>query len=74
MSRLVSISFTVFQRPFRLLDRDCVNKRYLDLFKEILWVSVGQRVVEIWAVKVGGKKISAALPGASKQVRTGQSG
>ena len=28
---------------------------YVDLSKEILWVSVGQRAVELRAVKVGGK-------------------
>ena len=38
----------------RLLDRDWVNKRGLDLSKEVLWVSVGQRAAEQRAVKVGG--------------------
>ena len=53
----------------RLLDKDCVNKRGLDLSKEVLWASVGQREAEIWAVKVGDKKrfcrlaqFGAALP------------
>ena len=41
---------------FRLLNIDCVNKRGLDLFKEILWVSVGQKAALLQAVKVGGKK------------------
>ena len=27
----------------RLLDIDCVNKEGLDLSKEVMWVSVGQR-------------------------------
>ena len=46
-----------------LLDREFVNKGGLDLFKEILWVSVGQRGAERPAVKVEGlKKNSAALP------------
>ena len=27
----------------RVLDKNCVNKGGLDLSKEILWVSVGQR-------------------------------
>ena len=27
----------------RLLNIDCVNKRGLDLSKEVLWASVGQR-------------------------------
>ena len=49
-----------------LLNRDCVNKRYLDLSKKALWVSVGQRVVEVQAVKVGGKKNSADQPNAGK--------
>ena len=31
---------------FRLLERDCVIKRGLNLSKEVLWVSVGQRVAE----------------------------
>ena len=38
----------------RLLNRDYVNKGGLDLSKEILWVSVGQRLAELLAVKVGG--------------------
>ena len=38
----------------RLLDRDCANKRGLDLFKEVLLVSVGKRVANLRAVKVGG--------------------
>ena len=38
----------------RLFDRNCVNKRGLDLFKEVLWVSLGQRGAELRAVKVGG--------------------
>ena len=38
----------------RLLNKDCVNKRDLDLSKEVLWVSVGQRAPELQAVKVGG--------------------
>ena len=45
----------------RLLDRNCVteegvNKRGLDLFKEVLWVFVGQRVAELPSVKVRGNK------------------
>ena len=40
----------------RLLNRNCVNKRGLDLSKEVLWVSVGQREAELWAVKVGGQR------------------
>ena len=40
----------------RVLKRDCVNKGGLDLFKEVLWVSVGQRASDQQAVKVGGQK------------------
>ena len=51
----------------RLLDIDCVNKRGLDLSKEALWVSVGQRATVLRAVKVGGKrKNSANQPCADK--------
>ena len=40
-----------------------VNKGGLDLSKEVLWVSVGQRVAELRAVKVGGlQKNSADQP------------
>ena len=38
----------------RLLNGNCFNKRGLDLSKEVLWVSVGQRAPELQAVKVGG--------------------
>ena len=38
----------------RLLDRDCVNKRGLDLSKEVLLVSVDQRAAVLRAVKVRG--------------------
>ena len=41
----------------RVLNRDCVNKRGLDLSKNVLWVSVGQGAADLQAVKVGGKKI-----------------
>ena len=36
----------------RLLDRNYFNKRDLDLSKDVLWVSVGQRATELQAVKV----------------------
>ena len=39
-----------------LLDRVCVNRQGLDLSKEVLWVSVGQRAAKIQAVKVGDLK------------------
>ena len=40
----------------RLLNINCVNKGGLDLSKEVLWVSVGQRALDLRAVKVGGQK------------------
>ena len=40
----------------RVLNRNCVNKRGLDLSKNVLWVSVGQGAADLRAVKVGGKK------------------
>ena len=53
----------------RLLNRDCVNKRGLDLSKEVLWVSGGQRVAELPAIKVGGlEKNSASRPGAGEAI------
>ena len=54
----------------RLLDKDCVNKRGLDLSKEELWVSVGQRAAVLQAVKVGGqKKILPICPARAIRVR-----
>ena len=49
----------------RLLDTDCVNKRGLNLTKEVLWVSVGQRAAVLEGVKDGGKKNSADRPGSN---------
>ena len=47
----------------RLFDRIWVNKGGLDLSKEVLWVSVGQRAAEVPAIKIGGlKKNSANRP------------
>ena len=54
----------------RLLNRDCVNKRDLGLSKEVLWVSVGQRVAELPAIEVGGlKNILTHSPAKVIQVR-----
>ena len=39
-----------------LLNRNYVNKRGLDLSKEVLWVSVGQLAAKLQAVKVKGLK------------------
>ena len=40
----------------RLLNRDYVNRRGLDLSKEVLWVSVDQRAAELPAAKLEDKK------------------
>ena len=40
----------------RVLNRNCVYKGGLDLSKEVLRVSVGQRSAELQAVKVGGQQ------------------
>ena len=51
----------------RILDRDWVNKEGLDLSKEVLQASVGQKAAVLQAVKVGGqKKNSADQPSAGK--------
>ena len=51
----------------RVLNRNCVNKQGLDLSKNVLWVSVGQKAAKLQAVKVGGlKKDSAKRPCAGK--------
>ena len=47
----------------RLLNRNFVKRKGLELSKEVLWFSVGQRAAELPAVKVGGQKNSAAWPG-----------
>ena len=36
--------------PARLLDRDQVNKRGLDLSKKVLWVSIGLRAADLQVV------------------------
>ena len=38
----------------RVLDKNFVNKRGLDFFKEVLWVSIGQLIAKLQAVKVRG--------------------
>ena len=46
---------------------DCVNRKGLDFSKVVLWESVGQRVAEISAIKVGGlKKDFAHWPSAGE--------
>ena len=51
----------------RILDRDCINRRCLDLSKEVLWVSVCQRAIKLPAVKVGGLTKSSAVQRELKQ-------
>ena len=59
----------------RLLNINCVNKGGLDLSKEVLWASVGQRAAVLQAVKVGGqKKILLISPVRAIPVRTGAIG
>ena len=53
----------------RLLDINFVNKRGLDISKEVLWVSVCRRAAKLPAGKVGGlKKNSATYPVQESQV------
>ena len=55
----------------RLLNRNWVNKGGLDLSKEVLWVSVGQRAADLRAVKVGGQqKILPSGPVRTRFART----
>ena len=52
-----------------LLNRNYVNRRGLDLPKEVLWVSVCQRAAKLPSGKVGGlKKNSAMRAGAGESV------
>ena len=54
------------------MDRIYVNKRGLELSKEVLWVSVGQRTAKIQAVKVGDlKKILPICRTRTKRGRPG---
>ena len=56
----------------RVLNRNCVNKKGLDLSKEVLWVSVGQRAADLRAVKVGGQQ--KILPISCARVKRTQTG
>ena len=59
----------------RVLNRDCVYKRGLDLSKNVLWVSVGQVAADLRVVKAGGqKKVLPIGPVWAKRVRTGPIG
>ena len=51
----------------RILNRNCVNKGGLDLSKNVLWVSVGQRAADLRAVKVGGQQ--KILPSSPVRIR-----
>ena len=51
----------------KLLNRVLVNKRGLDLSKEVLWVSVGQRVAVLQALKVD--QPCAGNPGSNQATR-----
>ena len=44
----------------RVLNRDCVNKGGVDLSKELLWISVGQRAADLRAVEAGGHQKNSA--------------
>ena len=45
-----------------LMNKNCVNRSGLDLFKEVLWVALGQRTAKLQAIKVGDLKKPAAQP------------
>ena len=34
------------------MNRACANRRGLDLSKEVLWASLGQRAAKLWSVKL----------------------
>ena len=54
--RVLGMEIKYIKSDAKLLNRDWVNKGGLDLSKNILLVSVGQREAELQAVKVGGLK------------------
>ena len=55
-----------------LLKRVCVNRGGLDLSKEVLWVSVGQRAAKIQTFKLGDlKKILPCSPPRTSRVWPG---
>ena len=56
----------------KVLNRDCVNKGGLDLSKDVMWVSVGQRAPELQAVKVRGQQ--KILPISQVQTRFARKG
>ena len=64
--RSLSMEIKYIKSTARLLNRVWVNKRGLDLSKEVLWVSVGQRAADLQAVRVGGQQ-KILLIGPTKQ-------
>ena len=69
------MSKTYLSNAASLLIRDYVNRGGLDLSKEVLWVSVGQRAPELQAVKVGGQqKILPSGPVRTRFARAGPIG
>ena len=59
----------------RLLNRNFFNKGDLDLSKEVLWISLGQREAKQPAIKVGGlKKILPVAPVRTRFARAGPVG
>ena len=69
------MEITYIKSAAGVLNRDCVNKGYLDLSKNVLWVSVGQGVAYLRAVKVGGQKENLPIsPLQAKWVQTGPIG
>ena len=68
--RLLWMEIKYIKSAARLLDRDWVNKAGLDLFKEALWVSVGQRAAELPAIKVGGLRKKDSMVGNRYEICT----
>ena len=70
--RVLWMEIKYIKSASRLLNRAWVNKGGLDLSKEVLWVSVGQRAAELPAIKVGGqKKILPSGPVRTRFARAG---
>ena len=52
--RVYSKEIELLLSTARILDRDYVNRRGLGFSKEVLWVSVGQKIAELPTIKNGG--------------------
>ena len=73
--RVLRTEIKYIKSAARLLNRVGVNKRGLDLSKEVLWVSVGEMAAELPAIKVGGlKKILPSGPVRARITRAGPFG